>query len=745
MERAVCERCGARQSPGWRAGELCQACGQPVREERRCAWCLAWSPAGRFCRACGCELPPPARFGAARLLKDAGVDRFALGERLRAMDDEQAEDLERRYAEQRAVVQAAVEPARFAERHLLLSGLASSLEDDLLGRLPLPREELEALGAGPRGPFEGPADLEAILESSPLEDCRDLAAVALVRLGSEAAGPLRRALGLCQSGAPLALEAALALAHWRFHFRPGAAFGPRPDLARLRELAAPQVGHSRLGPWAALAASLVEQGPASRPWQGRAHAAAVRALEALGPALRRGLDEADFDLAFGCALALGDEPRLAAALEHARPEVRATARAALAGRGLRVAAALGGAEDEDERERLLGRLPQSLEAGALAQALAAAGGSARLTRAAVRWLRGAPFAQTSSEARAELARWLEAAPRLAAEDALDLLLWASEPAPDGPEPRRLALGGEARPFVEAATRALAGLPAGDRLAALHEAGFTRWLWAATGSAEQALLDGWLTGPDEALGKKLCEQLSSLDAMADRLELGGQGLPSHRELLAGAWERAGPEARRRLARALRTGWSWGYAQDEQAAWGWVRGRYLARPEERAALRVAFEPLLRRLGRGEGWAAVHPEILPGIPPGGDAPVAFFEELCRLAPEDAYEHVLAASEGMAPGHAAALARALFRHLETRLIAGEAGAYRLMPPAVALARWLDDAREAAPGDVLAPAAEALRAGWEALLARIPAPAEGTEAHYIREKCEEVEGVLARVAAGAG
>ncbi|HOX46451.1 MAG TPA: zinc ribbon domain-containing protein [Myxococcota bacterium] len=743
MERALCERCGARQPPGWRPGELCQACGQPVRTERRCAWCLAWSPVGRFCRACGCELPPPDRFGAARLLKDAGVDRFSLGERLRAMDAEQAEDLERRYAEQRARVEAALEPARFAEGFLLTSGLAAALEEELLGRLPMAPAEFEALSAGPPGPFTDPAQLTAILASSPLEDCRDLAALALVRLGSDERAPLRRALGLCQSQAPLALEAALALAHWRFHFAPGAAFGPNPDLRRLRELALPYLEDPRLGSWAALAAGLALRSAAARPWTGSQHEAAVRDLEALTPALRRGLDARDSELAFGCALLLGDEERLGAALGHARPEVRAAARQALLGRGARVAEALAGAEDEDERGRLLGCLPHPCAPGALTPALAAAARSAPLARHAVRLLRATPYEGWGPEARAEAARWLEGDPPLLAEDALDLLAWACEPWREAPGPRRLRLAGEARAFAEHATRVLGRLPAGERQAALHQHGFTRWLWTAGSPAAQALLDAWATGEDEALGRALCETLSSLDSMADRLELGD--LPRAWQLLAGLWERAAPEALRALARAVRVGWSWSYSQDEQATWAFVRARYLEQPDERPALRLAFEGLLRRLGQGHGWEEKHPELLPGQPPGGEQPVAFFEELCRLAPEDAYAHVLVASQGMRSEQAEGLARALFRHLQALRASGETGAYRLMPPAVAFARWLDEARAAAPGAALGPAAEVLRAGWEALTACIPPPPDGTESYYIQEKRDEVAGVLARVEAGAG
>jgi hypothetical protein len=70
MERAICERCGVKQPGNWEAGDLCLACGAAVRHEVRCAWCAEWTPAGKFCRSCGCEVVSEILYGAARMLKD---------------------------------------------------------------------------------------------------------------------------------------------------------------------------------------------------------------------------------------------------------------------------------------------------------------------------------------------------------------------------------------------------------------------------------------------------------------------------------------------------------------------------------------------------------------------------------------------------------------------------------------------------------------------------------------------------
>src|SRR3990167_7590457 len=96
-ERLRCEAGGAAQPAERRATDACVACGGAVRAEARCPWCLAFGPRVRFCRDCGAELPPAEHFGAARMLKAGGVDRFAIAERLRAMPPDYVADLDRRF------------------------------------------------------------------------------------------------------------------------------------------------------------------------------------------------------------------------------------------------------------------------------------------------------------------------------------------------------------------------------------------------------------------------------------------------------------------------------------------------------------------------------------------------------------------------------------------------------------------------------------------------------------------------
>lgn len=337
MERAVCEQCGHWQPTDWAAGDLCVACGAAVRREVRCAWCAEWIPAGRFCRSCGCEVLSPDEYGAARMLKSAGVDRFTLAQRLRELDPEQVSNLGRIYNAQLAVVARRAEELRLCESCLLQKGFSKRLEEDLIPRLPLDKETLAALAAGPSGPFQGrPELLPEIREHSPIELTRTLASIARLRMGcfEKTVPAAREAL---ESGDPeLALEAALAFAHWRVRLSPhnlwrqqsyawyaGGAAGI--ERRRLEEVAGAVPRGSPLRPWAAAAVTLARYGE-----YGTLPESETEELDWVRDALREGLASRDPDLRFTCAIALAEHEMVSVALHSQDAQQRLVARTCLA-------------------------------------------------------------------------------------------------------------------------------------------------------------------------------------------------------------------------------------------------------------------------------------------------------------------------------------------------------------------------------------------------------------------------------
>jgi hypothetical protein len=604
MESAICEQCGARQPREWRPGELCIHCGGAVRAEQRCAGCSCWTPRAKFCRHCGAELLPPELYPAARMLLAAGVDRFSLASRTRALDPGQRDTLGAQYAAQAARASSLVEEARFCEQSLLQGGWWERLDDGLTAALPAP--SADAIGRLP--PDTGP-DLEEIFEHSSLHDTRVLAAVALVRRGDVRRKVIEVASGAVEAGDPrLEVEAALALSSWRVWSE---RFPDWRELQRRAEVASRALADAKLRPWAAIAVALPL-------WRG--HGAVdeehCAKLEALKEPLREAHGSGDPELRFDAALALGDEAGLEAALdaEDAGTDRRALARWRLATlHAPRVARLLREATEEELRDVLRGLDPPFHLAIYEALLERAPRSGVHFRRDLLGMLRRARFWDFPLEDRIALGQAIaREADRLSAAELLELLAWATTPrVQEYRAPTELLP--EARPIQVAATAALTRAPPSERKTVLQDADFDRWV--AHASAEDGLaLDGWVEEPE------LFEAL--LSAHARQNDYDRPLNPHALELLMGLWDRS---ARKRelaplVARALGHNQGITHRDDITAA---LWRRFRERPEERGVLMAAAEP----------WKQLLYEMRDAEPrerslDGGD-PVSFFRLYAAVDP--------------------------------------------------------------------------------------------------------------------
>src|SRR5262245_25079029 len=180
--RALCEGCGKHQPPDWKAGDLCSYCGKAVRRDVRCYWCAKWVPAAKFCRSCGAVIVEERLYGAARMLKDAGTDRFTIPKQLVEFDPDQIENFTRIYQRHAIAVARHVDEVRFLERFLRQKHWSAELEDRLIPQLPWNEETLDRM-SHPRTP-EGDdlANAKAIRESSPFDVTCCLASLVRLRL-----------------------------------------------------------------------------------------------------------------------------------------------------------------------------------------------------------------------------------------------------------------------------------------------------------------------------------------------------------------------------------------------------------------------------------------------------------------------------------------------------------------------------------------------------------------------------------
>jgi hypothetical protein len=684
---------------------------------------------------------PPEHFGAARMLKDAGVDRFALAERLRQMDAEQVAVLTRRFEQQRAALMARVEEARFCERFLRQNVFSGPLEEAWLARLPLPAETLEPLARGPRGPFVEPADLQRIFRESPLEENRVLAALAGYRMGLGGADAFRVVRKALHDDGPIGLEAALCLADFAMlvpHLRPPL---DARDWTRAAARAGEALSRSDLRLPAALVIAIERRLYHRWPNDGRKSTERGPSEDEIAAILNDGLTHPDPRLSLACAMLLFDEARLLSELPAEDPARRNAARQALLERSAHLERVLSSmsAEPEEQRRSWLRHVPLPLSAGPLTTVLVEADrGDARHTTEVLRWLRQIPAADYPPDSLGALAGWLNAgrAARLAAGDLLDLLAWMATPARDPERPwiRPLPLrSGPAETLRERVAEALLRLPEEDlgHLIASHSEGLTAWLWGESGSRLDEVLDRFAAHPSAArsLFQFLC-------AMECRLEPEA-GLPPRRnwQLLMGIWERRPADSRPALAAAVAAGWSFSYAQDEEGARKALRDRYRERPEERACLKVAFSGLLNR--SGTDWRAFHEEVAPGEARGGPDLLRALSELCQAAPGDIYHHVDWLLADLKPEGTPAFCERLF----AQLVAQEDTATQMLPPAVALARWLDENRSMFGDPALRQAVlSVFRRGWQAVLERCRPTTDGSVEYYRQEKEQEISEILSRL-----
>ncbi|GAB3635950.1 hypothetical protein GCM10027422_15400 [Hymenobacter arcticus] len=225
--RAICETCNQVQPPDWQPGNLCTNCGTVVRREKRCHWCVALTPAGKFCRHCGAGQVPDDQYGAARWLKHMGTDQFVLPGRLAALDPEQVEHFTRLYQRHAIVAERHLDDMAYAEDFARQRGWVRAWEQVLLPRLPLPDAELAAFTLPPSRSTTAMERLLEIRQTSPFAVSQVLAALARLRLwqihGSEAD---YKELGIWQDrelaerhlqdpDPAICTEAALTLSHWR--------------------------------------------------------------------------------------------------------------------------------------------------------------------------------------------------------------------------------------------------------------------------------------------------------------------------------------------------------------------------------------------------------------------------------------------------------------------------------------------------------------------------------------------------
>ena len=607
----------------------------------RCAWCTGWAAgaAGSICPRCTGEILPLHDFGAARMLVDGGVDRYALGERVRGLGRAQHAALGATFDEQWAALQIRVDEARWVDRFLLTRRLAGEVEDYLIRLVPLGAETRAALTGGPRPPFDDAARLREVADHSPLDAIQRMATIALVHTRQATPRDEEATWALADhcEGA-VGDEAALALGRWWVRH-------PRRDRPRVLERLRGLLADPALAPWAAVAASRWPADDAGRA--------------ALEPGLGSALASRAEDLRFAAALALVDEPTLVRVRAAADPDMRSRALRALAAAGSEAIAGDLAAGSDEVRDDILRGLEPPLGRVMFGALLAAfAGATPELQRDLVGFLRSRRFTQLIDDERAQLAGWIGGA-ALPPREILELVGWAIEPAEGFGRENDPRDDAEVRPFVDAAGAAMARATAEQRIELLRErrSDVSRWLFGAPPADAAPVVDAWARDP--AVATRLLREIVLLHA-----HLNGWGRPGDDRALAhlfGVLDRAPTDeevaASMAAALAAERGAS---GRDRIIAGLWQR--FVDAPERRRALLIAAEPVRHELKERRRADGDRGPFAPAVDPA-----RFFAVFAAADPLDApalAREAAEAAEASGPPPAA-LVDAVIEHAAPRLAA--------------------------------------------------------------------------------
>lgn len=292
MEILFCEHCNARQPIDWKAGDLCTGCGKLPRSEVRCGWCAKMTPEGGFCRHCGFELTDPLFYGATRMLKAEGVDKFGLNERLNTLSDAHKNHFENMYNQQLAVMNQHIDDVIFCEE-FLLGNYHNQFAQAFLEMLPLAPEELE--GYRQERPFfdSDQERLKYLSFESPIFNIQEMASIALLVKEDDPYESTNRLIDRTLDNPLLNIETLWLVGHWR-----GALDKCSEEQIDAYQSLAKQHLEGPCGFWAT--ATLVKV----HCWLG--HSVEPKHLQRL----ENGLKSNDPDLSFAAAVILEDEQAL---------------------------------------------------------------------------------------------------------------------------------------------------------------------------------------------------------------------------------------------------------------------------------------------------------------------------------------------------------------------------------------------------------------------------------------------------
>jgi|GEM_PF-3932896 len=223
MSQITCHNCHAKQPLDYQTGDRCTDCGDTVKETVNCGWCTHLVPNQKFCRDCGFEMLEAPLFGVVRMLKNSGIDKLSLPQKVRELPPDIIGHYKTLYNKHYAALLNQIEQIRLCEEYLLHKQYSFEFEQSYLAKIPFDEETLALLSKGPNGNFtKRPDRLPEIIQETPLQMTGWFATIAGVyALQTNKEYEANRFLQLEQlllkseiNNNPMLLNVIAAMAHW---------------------------------------------------------------------------------------------------------------------------------------------------------------------------------------------------------------------------------------------------------------------------------------------------------------------------------------------------------------------------------------------------------------------------------------------------------------------------------------------------------------------------------------------------
>jgi len=323
--RNQCISCGNCTPESLSDSGECQLCGSQAQLICRCAWCSHWSLTQDYCDNCGSVIATESKYGASRILKRKGRDQVSISIELDKYSSEQLQELSDEYQAHLDIATQLIRTAGVCANYLFNPRYLLEFEDRLAKELPFDKDTFSYFSSNalPKDVTTS-IDINSIAQNCKYEEIKEIAIIVSIKYpdaifdSSSAKGWLERVTEIAFSDSINAIEALIALTHWRSWLAPFYFNVYQEELGRkIYNIAYAKFNNSD-GDQASWIAALC-----AKTAYYKNLSASDKTRQMVNAKLKNGLTSEDLDLKISCAVLLNEDSVFAELLKSDDPAILA--------------------------------------------------------------------------------------------------------------------------------------------------------------------------------------------------------------------------------------------------------------------------------------------------------------------------------------------------------------------------------------------------------------------------------------